>query len=72
MLDYNLIMRDLLFEWNPWWNSKFQFDGIKRDALEEIIPWLNLLYGLFYCVIAPPSIPVSVGGERLYFFRHRE
>ncbi len=34
-------MRDILFEWNPWWTKQYSFDLIPRDKLQEIIPWIR-------------------------------
>ena len=34
-------MRDILIDWNPWWTKEYKFQGIKRNKLLEIIPWLR-------------------------------
>ena len=34
-------MKDILFEWNPWWKGRYKFDGIKRELLDEIESWLQ-------------------------------
>ncbi len=34
-------MKDILFEWNPWWEHGYKFDGIKRKLLDEIKSWLK-------------------------------
>jgi len=34
-------MREIIFEWNPWWDEKYDFKGIKRDKLNEVIPWIK-------------------------------
>ena len=34
-------MRDILIDWNLWWTKEYKFQGIKRNKLLEIIPWLR-------------------------------
>ncbi len=34
-------MKEILFEWNPWWSKEFEFKGIKREKLEEVLPWIS-------------------------------
>lgn len=34
-------MREILFEWNPWWEEAYAFEGVPREKLEEIKPWLR-------------------------------
>ena len=34
-------MKEILHEWNPWWTSEYQFKGIKREILSQIIPWID-------------------------------
>lgn len=35
------MMKDILFEWNPWWEKPYVFQKIKRDLLTKIKPWIN-------------------------------
>ena len=35
------MMKDILVEWNPWWTEKYQFKGIPREKLKEILPWIT-------------------------------
>ncbi len=34
-------MKEMLYEWNPWWTGEFGFKGIKRDRIWEILPWVD-------------------------------
>ncbi len=34
-------MKDILFEWNPWWERGYKFDWIKRELLSEVKSWLQ-------------------------------
>ena len=34
-------MKEILFQWNPWWNEKYHFDKVKRDLLKQIIKWID-------------------------------
>ena len=34
-------MKDILFEWNPWWSEKYLFKAIPRDKINDIKPWLE-------------------------------
>jgi len=34
-------MKEILFEWNPWWVEKYEFEGVKRDIFEHIKQWIN-------------------------------
>lgn len=34
-------MKEILFEWNPWWSKKFEFKEIEREKLNEILPWIK-------------------------------
>ena len=34
-------MKDMLFEWNPWWSEAYCFKGIAREKLEDILPWIS-------------------------------
>jgi predicted AAA+ superfamily ATPase len=34
-------MKELIYEWNPWWQGNYEFSGIKREKLKEIVPWLD-------------------------------
>lgn len=41
ILDYIRVMREILFEWNPWWNQTYHFEKIKRDLFEDIRRWID-------------------------------
>ncbi len=34
-------MEKILYEWNLWWTKEYRFEGIEREALEDIVPWLK-------------------------------
>lgn len=34
-------MREILVDWNPWWARSYVFQGVKRDKLHEILPWIK-------------------------------
>ncbi|MBI2564712.1 ATP-binding protein [Candidatus Woesearchaeota archaeon] len=34
-------MKDLLFEWNPWWTEQYSFKGIARTKLSDVLPWIH-------------------------------
>ncbi|MHA1550175.1 MAG: ATP-binding protein [Alphaproteobacteria bacterium] len=33
--------KEILFEWNPWWTKGYKFEGITRDILTNLIPWIK-------------------------------
>lgn len=35
------MMKEVLFEWNPWWSEEYSFRGINRDLLQDILPWIK-------------------------------
>lgn len=34
-------MREILLEWNPWWNEEYHFQKVKRDMFEKIKKWVE-------------------------------
>ncbi len=34
-------LKELLFEWNPWWDKGYQFTGIKRELLNKVKSWIE-------------------------------
>lgn len=34
-------MEHILLEWNPWWEKEYIFQGIRREKLPDILPWLT-------------------------------
>jgi len=38
---YSRIMKDILYEWNPWWEEEFRFPKIKRTLFSQIIKWID-------------------------------
>lgn len=32
---------DLIFEWNPWWKKEYNFEGINREKIKDILPWMS-------------------------------
>lgn len=34
-------MKIPLAEWNPWWNTKYAFQGIQRELLKDILQWIK-------------------------------
>ncbi len=34
-------MKEILFEWNPWWSKEYHFEGIYREKAKEVYPWIN-------------------------------
>lgn len=34
-------MKEIIFEWNPWWLKEYNFTGIKRDQLKDIVKWIE-------------------------------
>ncbi len=34
-------MKDILYEWNPWWSGNYTFKGISREKIKDIIPWIT-------------------------------
>ena len=35
------MMEEFMLEWNPWWNKSYSFDGITRENLKNILPWIK-------------------------------
>ena len=33
-------MKEIIFEWNQWWQEKYNFEKIKRDKLKDILHWI--------------------------------
>lgn len=34
-------IKELLFEWNPWWDREYHFSGIKRELFDKVKKWLK-------------------------------
>jgi len=34
-------MKDILFEWNPWWANEYEFQGVSRDKTKDILRWIS-------------------------------
>ncbi|MBS3176125.1 ATP-binding protein [Candidatus Woesearchaeota archaeon] len=34
-------MKELLYEWNPWWNKECSFNEVKRDLLNRLTAWVE-------------------------------
>lgn len=34
-------MKEILFEWNPWWEQPYHFQKIKRDLFQHIKQWIK-------------------------------
>lgn len=34
-------MREILFEWNPWWEETYNYQKVKRDLFTHIIKWID-------------------------------
>lgn len=34
-------MKDILYEWNPWWIKENRFNLVKREYMDKIKPWLK-------------------------------
>ena len=35
------MMKDILFEWNPWWKDTYRYKKVKRDLFIHIKKWIN-------------------------------
>jgi len=35
------MMRDILFEWNPWWEETYNYQQVKRDLFEHVKRWID-------------------------------
>ena len=35
------MMRDILFEWNPWWEETYNYQKVKRDLFEHVKRWID-------------------------------
>ncbi|MBI5390417.1 ATP-binding protein [Candidatus Woesearchaeota archaeon] len=34
-------MKELLVEWNPWWDKEYEYRGVKREIMSEVLPWIK-------------------------------
>lgn len=34
-------MREVLFDWNPWWSEQYDFKGVSRDKFRDILQWIG-------------------------------
>ena len=34
-------MKEALFDWNPWWSEQYNFKGVNRDKLSDILQWIG-------------------------------
>jgi uncharacterized protein len=35
------MLKEIILEWNPWWNKNDFFKGITRDKIKEVLTWLK-------------------------------